>query len=248
MRHVILEECTSTQSYLEEILESVHNLELQEPILINTLRQTSGRGRRGNTWQTCENSLALSLYFRTKLPPTLCSIFIAVCVQEFIQSQFHTSVHLKWPNDVYIQNLKIGGIIGKVIDSGLTEGNEHGFIVGIGLNLGQPTLEQQNELKLLGAGYLLDQSFNAKELSNYCYLLAEKIISEGKGSIDEIDLIHRWHKSCVHLDKVVTISEGQKINYHGIFKGLGNKGQGLLEIDQNGSKKIVEIWSGTLRW
>ncbi len=110
-------------------------------------QQSAGRGRLGRRWQTPFGaSLALSLLWRFNLPPDALSglslatgIAVARTVEQFGVSE----VGLKWPNDVWWKERKLGGIL---LESGSDAGVVY-VVAGIGLNVKLP----------LQTGELIDQ-------------------------------------------------------------------------------------------
>ena len=104
--------------------------------------QTAGRGQRGNTW---ESEPGKNLTFSILLRPCgiearrqfMLSEAVAVAVAESVQSWLPDdapTVEVKWPNDIYIANRKICGIL---IENSLS-GASIGFsIVGVGININQ---------------------------------------------------------------------------------------------------------------
>ena len=118
----------STQVYLKNLIK---NNELQLPIAIVANIQTQGIGSRENSWTSQEGNLFLSFAFDiNELPSDLklesVSIYYSYLLKETL-SEFGSKVFLKWPNDFYIENKKIGGMITNVVGQVL--------ICGVGLNL-----------------------------------------------------------------------------------------------------------------
>ena len=96
--------------------------------------QSNGRGRRGKTWITPSGqSIALSVSHRFQAPlAELAGLNIAVAVA-VIKTFNHFGIEgffLKWPNDIYGDNGKVGGIL---IEASGNQVNSRA-IVGIGLN------------------------------------------------------------------------------------------------------------------
>ena len=125
-RLIVREETASTNDDLHELARqgAPHGL------VLTALRQTSGRGRRGNTWHTApEESLALSILIRPSQPksqwPRL-ALASGLAIAETIES-FGIPAGIKWPNDIWITRRKVAGI--------LVEAGEHHVIIGIGLNV-----------------------------------------------------------------------------------------------------------------
>jgi len=122
------DELGSTQSYLKEKLSTG---ELSSPVAIVAGRQTEGIASRGNSWIGLEGNLFFSFCIsRDLLPSDLSlessSIYFSYILKECLKEE-GSELWLKWPNDFYILNTKIGGTITFLRDNDL--------ICGIGLNL-----------------------------------------------------------------------------------------------------------------
>jgi len=103
--------------------------------------QVAGRGQRGRSWQGEPGaSLALSVVIKTDFLTVLqqfeLSIAVALGVWEGVAgSTGSESLRIKWPNDLYWKDQKLGGIL---IESVLnTAGQWPWAIVGIGININQ---------------------------------------------------------------------------------------------------------------
>lgn len=136
-----LNEVESTNSYLMELMREDRN----RPQLMAVMaeHQTSGRGQRGNTWLSEPGkNLTCSFLLRhgsiSAKEQYAVSAFVAYGLYKTI-ARYMTSIQkehlsIKWPNDIYYGDSKIGGILiehsitGEVIDYS---------IAGIGLNLNQ---------------------------------------------------------------------------------------------------------------
>lgn len=118
---------SSTQNYLEE---AIRNKKLFPPVTIATENQTSGIGSRGNEWEGCRGNLFFSTAIYEKdLPEDLllesASIYFGFLMKEVLNG-LDSNVWMKWPNDLYSHEKKLGGVITKKL------GNI--IICGIGVN------------------------------------------------------------------------------------------------------------------
>ena len=123
-----LESIDSTQTYLKKLLQ---NKNTQLPLAVVADIQTNGIGSRDNSWQGLPGNLFLSFAISLKdLPDDLklesSSIYFSYLLKEVLES-FDSKVWLKWPNDFYINDIKIGGMITNVVDNCL--------VCGVGINL-----------------------------------------------------------------------------------------------------------------
>ena len=89
---------------------------LVEPVLLAAEEQTAGRGRMGKGWhsragQSLTFSLALPL-----APADWSGLSLAVGVS--LAESLHPDVQLKWPNDLWLQQRKLGGILVETAGTG----------------------------------------------------------------------------------------------------------------------------------
>jgi BirA family transcriptional regulator, biotin operon repressor / biotin---[acetyl-CoA-carboxylase] ligase len=126
---ILFLECVdSTQKYLKKlVLEDKITL----PYAVVADYQTDGVGSRENKWNSIKNNLFLSFAIPlNELPKDLklesSSIYFSYILKETLQ-ELGSFVWLKWPNDFYINDKKIGGMITNIVKDSL--------ICGVGLNL-----------------------------------------------------------------------------------------------------------------
>ena len=102
-------------------------------LAITAGRQTEARGSRGRTWTTLPGNLALSVLLRptgSAADVGQWALLAAVAVHAALAEP---GVMLKWPNDLLLDGVKLGGIL---IDSATTaQGGLGWLVIGIGLNL-----------------------------------------------------------------------------------------------------------------
>lgn len=100
-----------------------------EPTLLVAERQTAGRGRMGRPWQG-EPGASLAVSLSMPLAPADWS-GLSLAVGVAVAGALHPAVRLKWPNDLWLEERKLGGIL---IETVAVAGVRHA-IVGIGLNI-----------------------------------------------------------------------------------------------------------------
>lgn len=137
--------------------------EVQHGDVVTADYQTNGKGQRGNSWQSERGqNLLFSLFVtsqrlqieETYLLTLTAGLAIAELVEELTQSPY---VKLKWPNDVYVKDRKIAGIL---IETSLKKQLEYA-IIGIGLNVNQShfSISTATSLKMES-----DKSFGRSEV------------------------------------------------------------------------------------
>ncbi|WP_044417808.1 biotin--[acetyl-CoA-carboxylase] ligase [Halarcobacter anaerophilus] len=128
MKIIFLEEVNSTHTYLRDLIK---NEGYSYPVCITSKVQTEGVGSRGNSWIGKEGNLFFSFVIKKDaLPKDLqlqsASIYFSYILKKVL-AQKGSLLWLKWPNDFYIENKKIGGTI--------TTATKDLIFCGIGLNL-----------------------------------------------------------------------------------------------------------------
>jgi BirA family transcriptional regulator, biotin operon repressor / biotin---[acetyl-CoA-carboxylase] ligase len=130
-----LAECDSTNS---ELLNRARLGATHASVLLCE-RQTAGRGRRGRSWLSSPGaSLTFSLLWRfDEVPGALgsLSLVVAVAVARALETSGASHVMLKWPNDLWFDGRKLGGIL---IESMTGAGGACAVVIGIGLNVRVP--------------------------------------------------------------------------------------------------------------
>ena len=102
-------------------------------------QQTAGKGQRGKTWNThLDESLIMSVVLQPHSSlysnKFILSAAIAVACHDFTSIYAGNNTKIKWPNDIYWNDRKAGGIL---IEN-ILQGSEWKYaVVGIGLNINQ---------------------------------------------------------------------------------------------------------------
>jgi BirA family biotin operon repressor/biotin-[acetyl-CoA-carboxylase] ligase len=122
-------------------------------------RQTAGRGRLGRTWHSPPGvNLYTTVILRPQMPlaevPRL-SLVAGVAVAEALESVAPGLVSLKWPNDVWIDWRKAGGIIAEAITDIEKAGELQCVLLGIGLNLNLALGDIPDELRRTATSVLI---------------------------------------------------------------------------------------------
>ncbi len=99
------------------------------PVLVVAARQTEGRGRMGREWLTAPMAAAITLGFHPAWPGEALGL-VPLCAGVVARRVLGDQISLKWPNDLLIGELKVGGI--------LSEATGDALYVGMGLNLNWP--------------------------------------------------------------------------------------------------------------
>ena len=108
-----------------------------ETIIVVSRRQTLGRGRRGRSFYSPEGGIYMSILLRPEVDlatGTLLTITTAAAVCKAVEEVCGIRLSVKWVNDLYLNGLKVGGILTEAVTD-FESGNIEYAIVGIGLNV-----------------------------------------------------------------------------------------------------------------
>ncbi len=130
------EETSSTNDYLVSLISNVEPI---KGIGVIADYQTSGKGQIGRKW---ESEKAKNLLFSFVIYPNILAVQNQFYISKMVSLALHKtvedcgikSVKIKWPNDIYIQDLKVSGIL---IQNSLKGDKINYSIIGIGLNINQ---------------------------------------------------------------------------------------------------------------
>ena len=127
MKLIYLESVESTQTYLKQYIKENQS---QEIVLVYTHIQTNGIGSRDNSWDGKNGNLFFSFsILKDQLPSDLpfssASIYFSFILKNLLKNQ-GSNLWMKWPNDFYMDDKKLGGTI--------TNMDKKYLYCGIGIN------------------------------------------------------------------------------------------------------------------
>lgn len=156
------------------------------PVVVVALRQTAGRGQRGNSWEA-EPGKNLTFSFGIVPPENIApagqfivsqavSLAVTDTLREFLGVDAPISV--KWPNDIYVGDCKIAGIL---IENTINASRILRSVIGIGLNVNQ-TVFVSDAPNPTSMALIVGKEFS---LDNVLESLAEKLLQRVESVADE---------------------------------------------------------------
>ena len=253
----ILERVAQTKSTNDDLLERWRTGELIDPVARIAHKQTAGKGRAGRTWlANPEDSLCFSLAFPFKRKPaelTGLSLLVGLAVISGIAQAYdldeamlyQTGLRLKWPNDLLLNNAKLGGIL---IEGGQVKiGDPTWMIIGIGMNLrNAKQIESSLGSKSTSKVATLDQFLPSQSTPPDMEYLWLKLIASLEHHLSEFDqhgfeiYQEQWKTWDAYLGQTVCVSGAGKEPIYGITQGIDQAGALLLQ--QN--NQMIAIYAG----
>jgi BirA family biotin operon repressor/biotin-[acetyl-CoA-carboxylase] ligase len=206
---------------------------IPEGALVLAETQTRGRGRLGRRWLSPKyKGIYFSLILRPKILPNAAPILTLLCavsVCEAIKENLHLEAQIKWPNDIFMQHKKLGGILTElnaemdvvrfvVIGIGLNANTDKRNLLASATSLKEQKKEQVNRLALL-------QEILRRIEKNYLYFAAQ-------GSAD---IINKWREHSLTLGRRIKVIcqkahlEGEAVDIDADGGLLVRKDSGLVE-------------------
>ncbi len=193
--------------------------------------QSAGRGRRGRQWISpfgC--NLYLSMYWKLDQGPAAAvglSLVVGIIIAETLNRLGTIGVKVKWPNDLYLNDKKLAGILVEL--TGKTGDAAH-IIIGIGINIGMDKNNllnkdniNQNWASLNESNISVDRNYLAAQIIKSLKIALVQFEKEGLGSF-----INRWHELDNYLNRPVKLLIGEKI-ISGVARGINDQGALLLQ-------------------
>ncbi|AFJ48779.1 bifunctional biotin--[acetyl-CoA-carboxylase] ligase/biotin operon repressor BirA [Shimwellia blattae] len=192
--------------------------------------QHAGRGRRGRQWfSPFGANLYLSMFWRLEQGPaaaTGLSLVIGIVMAEVLQQLGAEQVRVKWPNDLYLHDRKLAGILVEL--TGKT-GDAAQIVIGAGVNLVMrhvaTDIVNQGWINLQEAGVSVDR--NQLSVRLITALRSALTLFEQQGLAP---FLSRWEKLDNFINRPVKLIIGDK-EIFGISRGIDQQGALLLEQD-----------------
>lgn len=192
-----LSEVSSTNTFAKELLGKEKPV---EGTVIQADFQAVGKGHDNNTWESNagENILMSMILYPDFLDTSKqfsLSMAVALGIIDFLQCILpDQKLYIKWPNDIYIDKDKIGGIL---INNEIMGDHFEHVIVGIGINVNQTEFSKDipNPISLK---MICNTAFKPDAL---CVMLSKKLLNR--------------------LEQLKADSTGIRIDYHTFLLGLG---------------------------
>lgn len=219
-----LDTVDSTNNYAMSL---IRDNKAHDGLAILARHQTEGKGQRGKVWiDEAGESINCSLIIRPGdygiTQPFHLVALTACALRKVIEATIRHPVHIKWPNDIYVNDKKAAGIL---IES-ITKGNDWQWaVIGFGINVNQSAFSSElvNPVSLR---QLSGKHYDIKRLVDDCLNILWKDLNHK--SFTEIYSTYNKHLYRRHQE--VTLQHKEEI-FTAILTGVDENGSLLLEGD-----------------
>lgn len=223
---------------VESTQTPVHNKAIggvEEGYVLQALQQSGAKGRHGNKWDAPMGNLYFSALLRPECPLNQAgqlSFLVAVALSEALDRYIDPKKHdkrLKWPNDVFVDGLKISGIL---LESNIqADGRLDSIVLGVGVNIFKApefAISIQDVTKKPIYINIFRDDFLAA-LSEAYDLWQNK----GFAPIRE-----KWLKQAYGLNDIMTVRLPNE-TFKGTFEGVDETGALLVRLE-DGAQRVVQ--------
>lgn len=256
---VELQSVDSTNNYARQQIHAASLPErqglIQHGMTIFAHEQLSGKGQRGKGWSS-EPGVNIMMSIVINPQPLLLSqqfmlsACVSVAIHDFFMKYAGSDTKIKWPNDLYWQDRKAGGVLVESVvgsrESGVgvqqsDSSNWHWSIVGIGININQtvfPTeLPNPVSLKQI-TGKNFDPVELAKELCGIIEINFRNLMSENFSSI------HEYYNECLYKRNEKVRLKKDSLVFDATIKSVSPTGKLIVHPDSYRDIKEDPIING----
>ncbi len=218
----------------------------QLPFACFAEEQTSGKGRRGKKWVAkAHSNIAMSVAWPfdfSSQPIYLLSLSVAIVIAQMLERYNLQHVQIKWPNDVYVQDKKIAGILietqpirNGAIASSSAKNASTAVVIGVGLNYDMSAFETEGVLALtdIREQLSLQKSALIPVRQEVASVLLENIISvcqDLHGFVaSHFELFNAQYDYC--KGKNVEIILDNKVSLSGVAQGINERAELLVVVE-----------------
>ena len=227
----------STNKAAEELIKKKEHI--AEGTCINAAFQTSGKGQRGNTWESeAGQNLLLSIILRPRfLAPKqqfLLNQISSLALVDVISSLGIDQCLIKWPNDIYVNQDKIAGIL----IQNLLKGQQIEYsILGIGLNVNQ-VFFSEGIPNPISVRKLLGNAVNLNQLRQQLFSAIEKRYLQAKNNL--APLIEEYEELLYAKDQIRNFLDcsSEKV-FTGVVRGVDDLGK--IKIESGNEMKFFDF-------
>lgn len=231
-----LEKVNSTNTEIKNYNKKNYN---KKNIALLAYEQTDGKGRLKNRWISGLGDLTCSFLFNKKIKVNKLgqiNIVISVSIVEALKEIFpDIEVKVKWPNDLYIENKKLGGIL---LESQISSDFVDYFIVGLGVNIVScPNIQLYGTTKITEFTKRIDLK---KIFYKVGYNLDKNICNWEKNGFEIFK--KKWLIFSKDIGNNILIKKNNNL-FNGIFININENGELLMKTRE---KKTISFSFGEI--
>jgi len=245
----VFKELTSTNTFALELAKTP----LSQGTVVLADRQTAGRGRLQRSWfsppgANVYGSLVFSFNSEFQAMGWI-PLMAGTAIAQAIEDHAEIGINLKWPNDILVDERKVGGIL---CESFKRSSTETCVVIGFGINVNLPETAFPKDLELIATSLQIESQ---RPLERHHLLKAiistleqgwEALISEGPQTC-----LLTYSTRCSTLGKQVQVQFPDGSELEGMAQSIGEHGQLQITPSPSDAKersaRILDVHAGDIR-
>ncbi len=223
---VILDSVDSTNNYAMGI---VHSGMAVHGNAYFALEQTEGKGRRGKVWKsTKEQNIILSIVANTDFLTAKHQFKLIAAVSlgciNFLRKYVKENIKIKWPNDLFYNDTKAGGILIENVFKGKVW---QWAVIGIGININQTDFPPDISSNSVSLKQIEGKDFDIILLGKHLRICVLKQIEDLRQIKFEV-ILNQYNAALYKLNEKVKLKK-RNIVFETMVKGVSSQGQLLTK-------------------
>ena len=232
-----LENIDSTNNEAKRRISELDNLSV-----VSAMSQSGGRGQQGNSWLSeAGKNLQFSVILKQQIhayDQFVISQMASLAVVDLL-GEYDIEAKIKWPNDIYIDNKKVCGIL---IENAISGKWITSSIIGIGLNVNQRNFDVSIP-DPISMTLCSGNDFDLKQLlTQYIGILSEYIdrfchITGGYNRLNQLYLAQMWKRNVE--SEYIDNTTSPAARFTGTIRGVSSVGHLLIETKEGELKEFA---------
>jgi len=220
----------STNNFLKSLMSNSEPL--PEGTVIMADDQYAGRGQQNSTWNVEPGkNLTFSVLLKPKFLPLnqqfLLNMAVSVAINDVLSRLVGEGLTIKWPNDIYFLNRKMGGVL---IENSIVGNDIKTAIIGVGVNVNQQNFEAELTGKATSVFRILQRDVNLVGLlAEICAALESLYLQLRTGK--HTNIRRAYVDKLYQIDEIARYQKGGEA-FDGMIKGVADSG--LLQMETQG--------------
>lgn len=226
-------EVDSTNNFIKDLVSNSEPL--TEGTVIMADHQYAGRGQQSNVWHAAPGlNLTFSLYLKPSFlaitKQFLLNMAVSIGIRNALQLFIKDGIKVKWPNDIYHNDRKMGGVL---IENILAGSTYKASIIGIGINVNQTLFAPELQDRVTSMKGILHEDVNLLALlAEICSQIEKQYLRLKSGNYKE--LITDYVSGLYKFDTLASYRQNGEVIEGRIIEVTE---AGLLVLLINGEKK-----------
>ena len=230
---------TTSTSWIAKQLAAETDPEKLHGMVIIAEEQTGGVGRLGRAWVSPAGGIWITIVLKPKIP--LDHLFMitmagSIAIARAIRKEYNISALIKWPNDIFAGDKKVGGLL---LELAAEADTVHYGLLGIGIDANISLADLPPNLKDTVTSLQAEVGYEVDRVALLARVLREFELRYQQLEDGEYDsIIREWKSLSLTLDQRVAIRTINK-TFEGVAIDIDNHGALIIRKDNGRIERVI---------